>query len=71
MDMSIDDLNRHIDMLKSRVPVTDKYSTYLYKLEREEGISEEERKAYIGIYRALPDRKIRRGRIGSGYKSRP
>lgn len=54
MDMSIDDLNRHIDMLKKQGYLSlDKYSTYLYKLEREEGISEEERKAYIGIYRLL------------------
>jgi hypothetical protein len=54
LDIPIDELNRHIDMLKEQGYSTlDKYSAYLYKLEREEGLSDDERKAYIGIYRLL------------------
>lgn len=54
MDTPIDELNKHIEELSNRgYSSLDKYSSYLYKLEREEGISEVERKAYIGIYRLL------------------
>ena len=54
MDTPIDELNRHIESLAEQgYSSLDKYSSYLYKLEKEEGISEAERKAYIGIYRLL------------------
>ncbi|NLJ96689.1 MAG: flagellar hook-length control protein FliK [Clostridiales bacterium] len=55
MDIPIDQLNSQIERLKEELdnPSLEKYSTYLYKLEKEDGISEAERKAYIGIYRLL------------------
>lgn len=54
MDIPIDELNGHIEKLKKQgYSSLDKYSSYLYKLEKEDGISEDERKAYIGIYRLL------------------
>jgi hypothetical protein len=54
LNVPIDELNDRIERLKEQgYSSLDKYSSYLYKLEREEGISETERKAYIGIYRLL------------------
>lgn len=54
MDVPIDDLNSVIDKLNSEGYTSlEKYSTYLYKLEKESGITESEKKAYIGIYRLL------------------
>ena len=54
MDIPIDELNSRIEKLKEQgYSSLDKYSSYLYRLEKEEGISETERKAFIGIYRLL------------------
>lgn len=54
LDTSLDDLNNRIETLKEQgFSSLDKYSAYLHKMEKEEGISEAERKAYIGIYRLL------------------
>ncbi|TAH66290.1 MAG: flagellar hook-length control protein FliK [Anaerolineaceae bacterium] len=54
LDTPIDELNSRIEKLKEQgYSSLDKYSSYLYKLEKEEGILETERKAYIGIYRLL------------------
>lgn len=55
IDTPIDELNSQIDEIKNELGLSDeeKYSTYLWKLEKENGISEEERKTYIGIYRLL------------------
>lgn len=55
MDIPIDELNRHIEKIKEdqENPSLERYSTYLHKLDKEEAISESERKAYIGIYRLL------------------
>lgn len=54
LDVPIEELNLRIEKLNEEgYSSLDKYSAYLYKLEREEGISEAERKAYIGIYRLL------------------
>ncbi len=55
MNMSISELNDKIDAIKEEQGITseEKFSTYLHKLEKEEGITPEERKAYIGIYRLL------------------
>ena len=54
LDVPIDKLNSHIELLKEQGHSSlDKYSSYLYKLEQKEGLSEDERKAYIGIYRLL------------------
>lgn len=55
LNMPIDELNQRIDVIKEEQgnPSLEKYSSYLYKSEKEGGISESERKAYIGIYRLL------------------
>lgn len=55
MEMSIQELNRSIDQMKEEQGISseEKYSTFLRKLENAEGISTEERKAYIGVYRLL------------------
>ncbi|MBH1941007.1 hypothetical protein I5677_08900 [Mobilitalea sibirica] len=55
LHLSIGELNQTIDKIKSEMGSLpeEKYATYLRKLEKEESISQEERKAYIGIYRLL------------------
>lgn len=55
LDMPISELNQTVDRIKEEqgISTEDKFSTYLRKLEKEDGISAEERKAYIGIYRLL------------------
>lgn len=55
LDIPLEELSQSIAHRKEELGVTEeeKYSTYLWKLEREEGISPEERKSYIGIYRLL------------------
>ena len=52
LSMSIEELNKYLD--DSDLEVTakeEKFSKYLYKLEKNHDISEQEREAYIGIYR--------------------
>lgn len=55
LEMPIYELNNMIDKMKEELGITseDKFSTYLQRLQKEDSISEEERKAYIGIYRLL------------------
>jgi hypothetical protein len=55
LEMPINELNQTIDQIKEEQGITseEKYSTYLRTLEKQNGISAEERKAYIGIYRLL------------------
>lgn len=54
LNIPIDELNNRIETIKDQgYSSIDKYSSYLYRLEKKEGISEAERKAYIGIYRLL------------------
>ncbi len=55
LNMPIEELNRHIDGIKSELGIREeeKYSKYLWQLEKNNGISEEEKKSYIGIYRLL------------------
>lgn len=55
LDMPVYRLNKEIDKLKKEQGISDeeKYSSFLHKLEKADGISEAERKAYIGIYRLL------------------
>ncbi len=55
LNMPVEELNQTIDRMKEEQGISseDKYSTYLRNLEKQEGITEEERKAYIGIYRLL------------------
>ncbi len=55
MEMTISELNRMIDQIKEEQGISseEKYSTFLRKLEASGGITAEERKAYIGVYRLL------------------
>lgn len=55
LDMPIRELNQTIDRMREEQGITsdEKFSTYLRKLEKSDGITPEERKAYIGIYRLL------------------
>ncbi|MDF2513918.1 MAG: hypothetical protein K0S04_3784 [Herbinix sp.] len=55
LEMSISELNQRIDQIKDEQGISseEKYSTYLRKLESSDGITGEERKAYIGVYRLL------------------
>ncbi len=55
LNMEIHELNDQIEEIKQEIgPSKDeKYSEFLWKLEQKDGISEEERAAYIGVYRLL------------------
>ena len=55
LQMPIPELSETISRIKEENGITsaEKYSTYLRKLDKTDGISEEERKAYIDIYRLL------------------
>ena len=51
LEMKISDLNRVAEQVRSEVGKDDnqKFSEYLYKLEKNNQITEEERNSYIGI----------------------
>ncbi|MGN0308934.1 MAG: DUF6240 domain-containing protein [Lachnospiraceae bacterium] len=52
MEMTLDELQDYIHAKDAEFGQdTSKYSSFLYKLEKQGNISEDERKAYIGIYR--------------------
>lgn len=55
LNIPIQELNQQITQIKNEIGIKDdeKYSKYLYKLDKEKSISEEERKSYIGIYRLI------------------
>lgn len=55
LNTPIMELNEIISEIKEEIGVSgeEKYSKYLWQLEREEGISAEDKKAFIGIYRLL------------------
>lgn len=55
LNMSIPELNRylHEKQQENGVAEEEKYSRYLWQLERQDGINAEERKDYIAIYRLL------------------
>ncbi|NLK29060.1 MAG: hypothetical protein GX306_12075 [Clostridiales bacterium] len=55
LEIPVHELNQILDRMKEEegIQSIDKFSTYLYKLERGNQINPEERKAYIGIYRLL------------------
>jgi len=55
LDTSIDELNAKINEIQEELGVTDeeKYSEFLWKLDKNHSLNEDERKAYIGIYRML------------------
>lgn len=55
LNMTFEELKQSIDQIQESIgaDAEEKYSTYLWKLEKQEGITAEERKSYIGIYRLL------------------
>ena len=55
LEMKFPDLNRVIEQIRTETgkDENEKFSEYLYKLERNHQISEEERSSYIGIYRLI------------------
>ena len=56
LDMEITELNRTVEKLKEELQIDqaeDKYSEYLFKLEKNHNISQQERESYIGIYRLM------------------
>lgn len=56
LDMSLDELNQAAQEIKDQLGVDneeERFSRYLYKLEQNSQIAEEERSAYIGIYRLI------------------
>lgn len=56
LDMKISDLNRLANDIKSETGSSsdeEGFAKFLYKLEHTEGISEEERNSYIGVYRLI------------------
>lgn len=60
LTMSLEELNRYLDgRPEEAVKELESYSRFLYKLEQKKGISEEERSAFVGIYRLL--RQVEKG----------
>lgn len=51
MEASVEELNQYINANYDKQDATVKYSEFLYKLERQENLSDEERSQYIGIYK--------------------
>jgi hypothetical protein len=55
LELPINELNQKLEELKQEQGITseERFSTYLRKLDKEDQLSEDERKAYVGIYRLL------------------
>ncbi|MBD5444406.1 MAG: hypothetical protein HDR29_02520 [Lachnospiraceae bacterium] len=54
LEMTVPELNDYLDSMQyEKEQETEKYSKFLYKLDKNKEINEEERTAYIGIYRML------------------
>lgn len=55
LNMHVEEVNKCIDQVKGELGISgeEKYSKFLYKLEKENGITNDEKKAFIGIYRLL------------------
>ncbi len=52
LNMSIEELNQYLDSSDQQAAAKEeKFSKYLYKLEKNHAVNEQEREAYIGIYR--------------------
>lgn len=52
LNMSVEELNQYLDNSEIQAAAKEeKFSKYLYKLEKNHAIEEQEREAYIGIYR--------------------
>lgn len=72
LDTPISELNEQIHNRNEKLGVKEeeKYSEFLWKLEKENGITKEERKTYIGIYRLLNNVEKTDGKaIGSVIKA--
>lgn len=60
LEMTIPELNDYLDGLQyTQEQETEKYSKFLYKLDKTKGIDAQERESYIGIYRLF--RQIEKG----------
>lgn len=59
IDMPMDELQQYLHLQQDPAQEMESYSKFLYQLEQQKGIAEEERSAYIGIYRLL--RQIEKG----------
>ncbi len=56
LDLDIQELNAQAEQIKAELKIDapeEKYSEYLYKLEQNHSITQEERSSYIGIYRLM------------------
>ena len=54
LEMTLPELNEYLDSIPySKEQESEKYSKFLYKLDKSNAIDEQERTAYIGIYRML------------------
>lgn len=53
LEMNLDVLSEYLSATQSETEEIEKYSKYLYQLEKNDEITQEEREAYIGIYRLL------------------
>lgn len=56
LDLDIQELNEQAEQIRAELKIDtpeEKYSEYLYKLEQNSQITQEERKSYIGIYRLM------------------
>ena len=53
MDTDINELSRYLNNIVGQNAADEKYSTFLYKLDRTHGITEEERRQFIGIYKMM------------------
>ena len=53
MDTDINELSRYLNNIVGQNAEDEKYSTFLYKLDRTHGITEEERRQFIGIYKMM------------------
>lgn len=59
MEMNLDELSSYLESMQSESEPLERYSNYLYKLEKNNEITAEEKDAYIGIYRLL--RQVEKG----------
>lgn len=54
LDMNLDELNQKAEQIRNQSGETEeKFSEYLWKLEQNQEISQEERESYVGIYRLM------------------
>ena len=59
INMPLDELQQYLQQQENPAEEMESYSKFLHQLEQQKGITEEERSAYIGVYRLL--RQIEKG----------